>query len=145
MCTQDAQDQKTQFGFIGDYIDRGPDSRGVVEYLMTLQQTQPDCVTCLTGNHEHMLLSAIDRVAHEERWLQNGGAETLRSYGAPNLSGIPDAHITWFRGLPNFDDDGLRFVVHAESDPAKLSINKRDTIYSGSESRFFRRLPTMAA
>jgi serine/threonine protein phosphatase 1 len=119
MCTQDAQDQKAQFVFIGDYIDRGPDSRGVVEYLMTLQQTQPDCVTCLMGNHEHMLLSAIDSAAHEELWLQNGGAETLRSYGTANLSDIPDAHISWFRGLPNFDDDGLRFFVHAGIRPGQ--------------------------
>jgi hypothetical protein len=47
-------------------IDRGPDSRGVIEYLMALQQAEPDFVTCLMGNHEDMLLAAADdRLPHK--------------------------------------------------------------------------------
>ena len=75
-----AEKQTAKFVFLGDYIDRGPDSRGVVEFLINLQSQQPDLIICLAGNHEELALAA-HYAGQYEIWLRNGGDETLRSYG----------------------------------------------------------------
>ena len=65
--------------FLGDYVDRGPDSAGVLKRIIRLTQTHR--VTALMGNHEQMMLAA--RESHDKHmdWLLNGGDATLRSYG----------------------------------------------------------------
>lgn len=113
LCQADAGERPTKFIFLGDYIDRGPDSQGVVEFLMSLQKDRPGDVICLMGNHEDMLLAARDAPDWEDNWLRNGGLQTLQSYGVATVAGIPQDHIDWMRNLPKFHDDGLRFFVHA--------------------------------
>lgn len=100
--------------FMGDYVDRGPDSRGVVDLLMHLEQDPTADVVCLKGNHEDMLLAACEGGRDELMWwwLQ-GGAETLRSYGVDHPSALPPAHLRWFAGRPLLHDDGRRLFVHA--------------------------------
>jgi serine/threonine protein phosphatase 1 len=117
LCERDAGAQKIKFVFLGDYIDRGPDSRGVVEFLIDLQTWSPDEIVCLMGNHEAMLLAAIDDEANEPHWLRNGGGETLDSYRTPSPVDIPRKHIEWLRSLPKSHDDGIRFFVHAGVHP----------------------------
>ena len=119
LCRADAGKHPARFIFLGDYIDRGPDSRGVIEYLMALQKDQPDDAICLMGNHEDMLLAAVDAPDWEENWLRNGGIQTLQSYGAATVAGIPPDHIYWMRNLPKFHDDGQRFFVHAGIHPSR--------------------------
>ncbi|AXJ01419.1 serine/threonine protein phosphatase 1 [Cyclonatronum proteinivorum] len=64
--------------FLGDYIDRGPDSKGVIDLLMAFQ-TKEKCVF-LRGNHEEMMLqAAID--GDSKMWTVNGGDRTLKSFG----------------------------------------------------------------
>lgn len=116
-CQADTGDRHARFIFLGDYVDRGPDSRGAVNYLMTLQQQRPDDINCLMGNHEDMLLAAVDHPDWEDRWLRNGGTQTLQSYGAANAAAIPKAHLDWLRGLPKRYDDGRRLFVHAGIHP----------------------------
>src|SRR2546428_3279312 len=67
---------------VGDYIDRGADSRGVIDMVMELAN-RPDLATVfLRGNHEDMCLSYLGRGGHYgEAWMANGGAATVRSYG----------------------------------------------------------------
>lgn len=70
--------------FVGDLIDRGPDSAGTLTRLQLLTQTPPPfaSVICLMGNHERMLLDFLaDPVAHGARWLVSGGDATLASFG----------------------------------------------------------------
>ena len=55
-CERLAGENRNRFVFLGDYIDRGPDSRGVLDYLIDLQKWSPDEIICLLGNHEAMLL-----------------------------------------------------------------------------------------
>lgn len=117
LCRADAGKRPAKFIFLGDYIDRGPDSQGVVEYLMTLQQDRPDDVICLMGNHEDMMLAALDAPDWEENWLRNGGLQTLQSYREATVANIPQDHINWIHNLPKFHDDGLRFFVHAGVHP----------------------------
>lgn len=69
--------------FLGDYIDRGPDSRGVLDTLIRLKTAAPFEVITLRGNHEQFVLSFVN---HEHgpavgAWLDHGGRDTLASYG----------------------------------------------------------------
>src|SRR5258707_9775940 len=82
--------EKDMLVFLGDYVDRGPDSRGVIETVLALQN-QCRLVTLL-GNHEVMLLDALERGAEGAGWLQYGGAETLASYGW-EIAHIPERHL----------------------------------------------------
>ena len=117
LCFSDSGSEPTKFIFLGDYIDRGPHSAQVVDFLMNLQAAAPDQVTCLMGNHEDLLLSAVDDPKNEQRWLRNGGTQTLRSYGASKSADLPVDHLSWLETLPKFYDDGLRFFVHAGIHP----------------------------
>ena len=94
--------------FIGDYIDRGPQSREVVDYLLTLTFR---CVF-LMGNHEKMLLDYLDGKDEDGIYLSNGGMATLQSYGG-NLAQIPPAHLRFFRGLRPFYETPEFLFVHA--------------------------------
>lgn len=118
-CEREADGQPMRFVFLGDYIDRGPDSRGVVEYLIDLQSGMRGDAICLMGNHEALALAAVDSGANTEHWLMNGGDATLRSYGATLAHQLPAEHVAWFRSLPLKHDDGQRFFVHAGVDPAR--------------------------
>lgn len=103
--------------FLGDYIDRGPDSRGVIELLRKVQIEMPDAVTCLRGNHEALLIEA-GKTGDNGLWLLNGGGQTLASYGTSDVAGLPRDHLDWIAALPLFFDDGRRFFVHAGVNPA---------------------------
>ena len=70
--------------FLGDYIDRGPDSAGFIAYLIEMQRRFGDRVITLKGNHEAMAVGAIDGEAPLRMWFVGGGEATLESYG-----GIP--------------------------------------------------------
>jgi serine/threonine protein phosphatase 1 len=114
-CEAHAGGRPARFVFLGDYIDRGPDSRGVVELLMRRQAAQPGAVVCLRGNHEQMAIMAHADARAMPLWLENSGATTQRNY---RRSGgrIEDAHLAWLAALPFCHDDGLRFFVHAGVD-----------------------------
>jgi serine/threonine protein phosphatase 1 len=104
-----------RYVFLGDYIDRGPDSRGVIEFLMDLQEERPDAVICLRGNHEQLAIDAHRRNSAMPLWLRNSAEPTMRNY--PETNGrISDAHLAWLEALPFYHDDGLRFFVHAGVD-----------------------------
>jgi serine/threonine protein phosphatase 1 len=114
-CEAHAQGRPARYVFLGDYVDRGPDSRGVIEFLMRRQQAQPGAVICLRGNHEQLAIDAHDDERAMPLWLHNSGATTQQNY--PETGGrIADAHLAWLRALPFCHDDGLRFFVHAGID-----------------------------
>ena len=126
-CRADAGGNDATFVFLGDMIDRGPDSRAVVEYLMDFEARQPDRVVCLCGNHEDMALNAIDDPGEIDQWVGiNGGHAALRSYGVTAPAELPRDHVAWLRARPTHHDDGRRFFVHAGIDPAQpLDRQKR--------------------
>jgi serine/threonine protein phosphatase 1 len=117
-CERDADGRSMRLVFIGDYIDRGPDSRDVVDYIMNLQSRLAENAICLMVNREALALSAIDDL-NTENWILNGGDMTLRSYGVSSALELPAAHVAWLRSLRLAFDDGLRFFVHAGINPAK--------------------------
>ncbi len=93
---------------LGDLIDRGPDSRNVVEQLMALQSR---CrLIPLLGNHELMLISVLDGLAPSHQWQMAGGMQTIASYGG-SVSQIPDSHLDFIRGfLPYHETDEFLFI-----------------------------------
>ncbi len=114
---------------LGDYIDRGPDSRGVVELLIGLRRDPPRGwrVICLKGNHEALLEDALQHPARLLNWIAKGGDAALRSYGAASLrdlSVIPVDHRAWFAALALIYVDRHRIYVHAGVD-AELSLDRQ--------------------
>lgn len=105
---------------LGDYVDRGPDSRGVVERLIELKQSQR--LVPLIGNHEQMLLEARQSPTVLESWLGYGGEATMDSYARyerrGELADVPDSHWEFFAGCVDwFETDG-HFFVHACASPS---------------------------
>ncbi len=98
---------------LGDYIDRGPDSRGVVEQLLALGRT---CrVVPLLGNHEEMLLSARRNRLYRTEWFRDGGALTVESYGG--LDRLPEDHLALFESCRPSFETGTHLFVHAGYEP----------------------------
>lgn len=116
-CINDAAGRPMRFIFLGDYIDRGPQSRDTIEYLIDLQRGRPNHVICLKGNHEDMALAAHDDDAWMDNWLANQGRSTLHSYNISSPRDLPPAHIQWLRSLPTSHRDRHRFYVHAGIHP----------------------------
>lgn len=106
--------------FVGDYIDRGPDSKGVVDLLLGLRERY--ACTFLRGNHEALLLAYLDDETingHDasEIWSANGGVQTLGSYATGGAIRIPDAHEEFYRATLRYADRPGFFFVHAGLDP----------------------------
>lgn len=96
--------------FLGDYIDRGPDSKTVIETIIELRKS---CnVVTLIGNHEVMLLDAIKQPLTESVWRQFGGQQTLDSYDG-DLSAIPNEHLDFLRNCLFFYETDDHLFVHA--------------------------------
>lgn len=116
--------EKPSFILLGDYIDRGPASREVLEFLAT----RPANLQAICGNHEDMMMAALAGGSDLDRWLSNGGSETLASYGVDDLRLLPRNHFDLVSSLPAFIDDGLRLFVHAGIDPAAPEARDRQTL-----------------
>jgi len=118
-CREHAAGRAMRFVFLGDYIDRGPQSAGVVRFLIDLQSQLREHLIALMGNHEALALAVADGTMSASNWLLNGGAATLQSYGIGHAAELPRAHLDWLRSLRLTYDDGRRFFVHAGVDPKK--------------------------
>ncbi len=125
--------------FVGDYIDRGPDSKGVIDFLLELKHIH-SCVF-LRGNHEEMLLSSFNSGDQEvyDWWFRNGGLATLVSYQDESIIGmdiappslVPESHMSFIRNtrLLHLLQDHNTVVTHAgfESDEAiSTQLVKKD-------------------
>jgi serine/threonine protein phosphatase 1 len=115
--------------FLGDYIDRGPDSKGVVSYLLDLQRCSVGKeFIFLKGNHEDMLLSYLGLEGqHGDMFLYNGGRSTLASYGLAGdeqsseeaLAAIPVNHLAFYQSLKRYYIVDSFLCVHAGIHPLK--------------------------
>jgi serine/threonine protein phosphatase 1 len=107
-----------RFVFVGDYIDRGSDCKGVIEILRALQKSGQPTI-CLRGNHEAVLLDLLNGDAAFYEYLLMGGDTTLASYGVRNVGDIPASDLDWISNLPLHYTDELRFFAHAGIDPGR--------------------------
>lgn len=97
--------------FLGDYVDRGPDTRGVIDELLKLRQSHPRCIF-LKGNHEAMFLEYLDGT-DPFPFLLNGGANTLASYQDDDDVRIPPEHLDFLRKLELYHETDRFIFVHA--------------------------------
>jgi len=112
--------------FLGDYIDRGPNSRGVIEQVIRLfDQCQ---VVPLLGNHEELLLHALSRSSAMKAWLTCGGMAALASYGYNGGRGIrpgallgfiPSEHRDFIRACRNYYETVGHIFAHAYYEPGQ--------------------------
>ncbi|MEM9222314.1 MAG: metallophosphoesterase family protein [Pseudomonadota bacterium] len=123
--------------FLGDYVDRGPDSFGVIEQL--LRPPRGRNRVCLLGNHEDAMIAASQSPSQMERWLRFGAPATLRSYGIDGgklrwdphalqssfAEAIPQRHQAFFRGLERTIRLGDLFFVHAGIRP-QIALAQQD-------------------
>lgn len=114
--------------YLGDYIDRGPNSREVIDEVLEARLEGFDTV-CLLGNHEQTLLDFLDYPNEAAGWLAWGGRETLASYGVPMPAGfrppdpvalrdalrvrIPESHVEFLQQMPLLHVEGDYVFVHA--------------------------------
>ncbi len=101
---------------IGDLVDRGEDSRGVVARAIALKREAPNTVVILRGNHEAMMLAALSHPESEqaELWYYNGGIETLQSYmDEQGECDVPEEHWDFLASLPTWYEDDHAIYVHA--------------------------------
>jgi serine/threonine protein phosphatase 1 len=98
--------------FLGDYIDRGSDSRQVIAALMA-GPPEGETWVCLKGNHEEMMCKVHRGDGPWDWWCRNGGTQTLQSFGYP----IPPAVLEWCDSLPVAHETRHHFFVHAGINP----------------------------
>lgn len=97
---------------LGDYVDRGPDSRGVIEALLELDASGR--LVSLLGNHEEMMLGALRGTYPRPAWLQYGGVATLDSYGfVGDLKVIPQEHLDFLDRCLSYYETGDFIFTHA--------------------------------
>jgi serine/threonine protein phosphatase 1 len=113
--------------FLGDYVDRGPSSRGVIDLLIALRDSRRCQTVFLRGNHEDMFLDFLgERGRHGDAFLFNGGRTTLASYGLPPAlprsearARLPESHLQFLRGLELRHLDEPFLFVHAGVSPIR--------------------------
>ncbi len=136
---------------LGDYVDRGPDSRGVVDLVIGLRD---EGATVLMGNHEQMMLEAFaGEPGAIERWFNNGAQATLRSYGHRDATAkrIPRTlrsnpqiaeHLEFLAELDYFHETDDAVFVHGGVDPDVELVDLAETdphTLLWIRDRFFRR------
>ena len=107
--------ERDEIVFLGDYIDRGPDSREVVESVIQVQK-RFSRTTCLIGNHEFMFLDYLTYRKDPWSFFLNGGVETIHSYdltGDDIEAKIPEEHIAFFNTLKPYYETEAYIFVHA--------------------------------
>jgi serine/threonine protein phosphatase 1 len=121
--------------FLGDYIDRGPASPGVIDFVRALAGAGTFEVRALMGNHEEVMLQFLDDPAVGASWVEFGGGETLAAYGVPpplgrgDLAGweaarealgrrLPGDHLAFLTGLELSASYGDYLFVHAGVRPS---------------------------
>jgi serine/threonine protein phosphatase 1 len=118
-------DKTDHLVFLGDYIDRGPDTKGVLDFIMHLQQEEYH-ISALRGNHEESCIKAwhADKRRKsfvgfktksnlQKEWENFGGKQTLKSFGATFASEIPEKYIRWMESLEYFVEADKFVAVHA--------------------------------
>jgi len=101
---------------LGDCVDRGPDSRGVIEQLLALKDR---CrLVPILGNHEEMMLNYLDGRPQPDDWLRFGGQATLASYtDAARRPNVPANHVDYVRSWCDFWESDSHFFIHGGYHP----------------------------
>jgi serine/threonine protein phosphatase 1 len=112
--------------FLGDLVDRGPDSARTVAIVRALEeQAPPGAISCLRGNHEQLMIDWFKK--GDDLWLANGGLTTIDSFGlnASDDKIFADT-VEWMERTPTWRDDELRVYVHAGLRPGSAYDRQSD-------------------
>jgi serine/threonine protein phosphatase 1 len=115
----DLEAQDAKLVMLGDYVDRGPQSREVLDEL--IRRSADDRVVCLRGNHEEIMVAGLEDPGAEIQWLVNGGSATLASYAG----NVPPERVAWLRGLAVSYETEHQFFVHAGVRPG-VQLDSQD-------------------
>lgn len=96
---------------LGDYIDRGPGSKDILDLIMDLIDENYNIVP-LMGNHEDMMLNASRSALDNYNWMLNGGDETLNSFDAISVEEIDKKYLDFISSLPKYHAEGKYIFVH---------------------------------
>jgi len=142
--------------FVGDYVDRGDDSAGVLRRLFAISREVPNTVF-LKGNHEDMMLQFLEAPnSRAERWLHFGGTQTLGSFGISAgvfvngdnglrdlavsfQDALPPGTESWLRALPVSWTSGTVTVCHAGADPGIPIEDQEENTFVWGHPDFLRR------
>jgi len=151
-----ADDRRDRLVFLGDYIDRGDDSKEVLEILSSLGSTQFGEITFLLGNHEVALLDFLNDPAQNTGWLNFGAEQTLASYGvhaqnkpdafergwiAESLAGKMGRHLGFLQELQPMTSSGDVLFTHAGYNPKRDTKNQRISDLVWGNQDFLRNNP----
>ena len=115
------------FVFLGDFVDRGPDSKGVIDSIIELSQEFK--VYSIAGNHEEMMLGAYAGGKEDINfWCKFGGKEALQSYGIEHPKNLPYDHIEFIKNCSNYIESENHIFVHARCNP-NLHPSKNDPFF----------------
>ena len=100
---------------LGDYIDRGPDSKGVVDLILSLRKNGYNIHT-LRGNHEQMFMDSVRGFSDFVLWMSNGGESTLKSFNIMSFNELPPYYQQFFKHTKYYIKTGDVIFVHAGID-----------------------------
>ena len=109
---------------LGDFVDRGPDTRDVIELLLKWEAV--GCLVALRGNHEIMMMDSRDDVSMRTAWLSYGGAAVLESYGTRLMGAIPQDHWDFIERTRRYYETDTHIFAHATLDPELLLADQTD-------------------
>lgn len=101
--------------FLGDYIDRGPDTKSVIDQIKQLQDVCS--VITLRGNHEEMVLAALNDFQEESFWKRNGGDKVLGAYGVTTVFQLPKDFVEFVRSTTWYYETDKYFFCHGYYEP----------------------------
>jgi len=97
---------------LGDLIDRGEDSKGVLDTVLLLIENNFNII-CLKGNHEQMFIDAFDNIQSKINWLKNGGDITLSSFYTSSINKIPSTYVDFIKSFKPYHSYNEFIFVHA--------------------------------
>jgi serine/threonine protein phosphatase 1 len=118
-----------QLVFLGDMMDRGSQTRGVIEFVMKLRKRY-NC-HFLMGNHEKMFLDYLEN-GNAKWWFENGGRATLKSYGCKKGLDLPREHVNFLKGFHYFLETENFVFVHGGLDP-EMNVSNNFKFYLPEE------------
>jgi serine/threonine protein phosphatase 1 len=122
ICAAHPVDRPCKLMFLGDLVDRGPESAKTVAMVRALEELTPaGAVECLRGNHEQMMIDWIRE--GDDLWLPNGGFTTIESFAAADA--LADA-AEWMDRLPTWREDERHIYVHAGLSPRRPYHRQND-------------------
>lgn len=97
---------------LGDYINKGPDSKSVIDFIFELQHSGYR-LKCLRGNHEQYLIEGLKYSWEEIAFVNRGGRQTLQSFGVNSVFQIPSRYVKFIQSLPYYFEIENYLLIHA--------------------------------